>query len=205
MNRTAKFWDRMAARYVRQPVKDEESYQKKLEITRGYLRPDMEVLEFGCGSGATALTHAPHVKHVKAIDISSNMLDVGRQKANETGVANITFLHDTIEEFDAPEESFDVVLGLSILHLLSNKEAAIAKIHKLLKPGGIFVSSTICAADSSFIFKLATPIGRLFGLVFRAFTATDLKKAMTDAGFTIDHEWRPGAGKAVFLIAKKSN
>ena len=203
MSRTAKFWDRMAARYVRGPVKDEESYQKKLELTRGYLKPDMEVLEFGCGSGATAISHAARVKHIRAIDISGNMLDVARRNAAEANVENITFLKSTIDDFEAPDESLDVVLGLSILHLLPNKEAAIAKVYRMLKPGGVFVSSTICAADSSIVYKAATPIARLFGLVFRAFTAANLKKAMTSTGFSIDHEWRPGAGKALFLIAKK--
>lgn len=203
MSRTAKFWDRMAAGYVRNPVKDEESYQKKLELTRAYLRPEMEVMEFGCGSGATAIIHAPRVKHIKAIDISGNMLDVARRNAADANIQNITFLKSTIDDFEAPDGSFDVVLGLSILHLLPNKEAAIAKVYKMLKPGGVFVSSTICMADSSIAYKAVPPIARLFGLVLRAFTAANLKNVLGNTGFTIDHEWRPGAGKAIFLIAKK--
>ena len=203
MSRTAKFWDRMAAGYVRNPVKDEESYQKKLELTRAYLRPEMEVMEFGCGSGATAIAHAPRVNHISAIDISENMLDVARRNAADANIQNITFLKSTIDDFEAPDGSFDVVLGLSILHLLPNKEAAIAKVYKMLKPGGVFVSSTICMADSSIAYKAVPPIARLFGLVLRAFTAANLKNVLGSAGFTIDHEWRPGAGKAIFLIAKK--
>ena len=69
--RRAKFWDRIAERYARTPVADETSYKKKLQITQDYLRPGMEVLEFGCGTGSTALIHAPYVKHIHAIDISS--------------------------------------------------------------------------------------------------------------------------------------
>ncbi len=34
-------------------------------------------------------------------------------------------------------------------------------------------------------------------------TAAELESAFTDAGFEIDHNWRPGEGKAVFLIGKK--
>jgi ubiquinone/menaquinone biosynthesis C-methylase UbiE len=203
MSRTAKFWDRMAAGYVRGPVKDEESYQKKLELTRAYLKPEMEVMEFGCGSGATAISHAPRVNHIKAIDISGNMLDVARRNAADANIHNITFLKSTIDDFEAPDGSFDVVLGLSILHLLPNKEAAIAKVYKMLKPGGVFVSSTICMTDSSIAYKVVTPIAQLFGLILRAFTAANLKNALGSTGFTIDHEWRPGAGKAIFLIAKK--
>jgi 2-polyprenyl-3-methyl-5-hydroxy-6-metoxy-1,4-benzoquinol methylase len=174
----------MAAGYIRRPVKDEESYQKKLELTRGYLKPEMDVLEFGCCSGATAITHAPRVKHIKAIDISGNMLDVARRSAADANTDNITFRKSAIDDLEATEESFDVVLGLSILHLLPNKEAAIAKVYKMLKPEGVFVSSTICIADSSIAYKIVPPIARLFGLVLRAFTGDNLKKAMTSTGFT---------------------
>ena len=59
MNQPSKFWDRIAERYSKKPVSDEDSYQKKLQITHEYLRSDMEVLEFGCGTGSTAITHGP--------------------------------------------------------------------------------------------------------------------------------------------------
>ncbi|MFQ5469798.1 MAG: hypothetical protein ACE5EH_05755 [Gammaproteobacteria bacterium] len=41
----AKFWDRVASRYIRQPVADEEAYQKKLQLAREYLPPEMDVVE----------------------------------------------------------------------------------------------------------------------------------------------------------------
>ena len=81
MARPEKFWDRMAARYARQPVADEAVYQRKLEMTRSCLRPDMELLEIGCGTGSTAIVHAPHVRHILATDISENMLAIAREKA----------------------------------------------------------------------------------------------------------------------------
>jgi len=65
MNQSVKFWDKIAERYSRQPVADEAAYQKKLQVTREYLKPDMEVLEFGCGTGSTAIAHAPYVKHIR--------------------------------------------------------------------------------------------------------------------------------------------
>jgi cyclopropane fatty-acyl-phospholipid synthase-like methyltransferase len=53
MVRPSKFWDRMAERYAKRPVANEDAYRKKLEVTRSYLEPDMQVLEFGCGTGST--------------------------------------------------------------------------------------------------------------------------------------------------------
>jgi ubiquinone/menaquinone biosynthesis C-methylase UbiE len=122
----------------------------------------MEVLEFGCGSGATAIAHARRVKHIQAIDISENMLDVARHSGVEDKAQTITFFKSTIDELSAPDEPFDVLLGLSILHLLPNKEAAIAKVYKMLISTGVFVSSTICMANSSIGDKVITPIVRLF-------------------------------------------
>jgi ubiquinone/menaquinone biosynthesis C-methylase UbiE len=76
MDRSARFWDRIAKRYARRPVTDEAAYQKKLQVTREYFNSESEVLEFGCGTGSTAIAHAPHVNHIHAIDISSKMIKI---------------------------------------------------------------------------------------------------------------------------------
>lgn len=206
MNQSAKFWDKIAARYAKQPIADEAAYQKKLEVTRGYFRPDMDVLEFGCGTGSTAIIHAPYVRHIRAIDISSNMIEIAQAKATAQNIDNITFEQATIEAISIAEQSLDGVLGLSILHLLEDKEAAIAKVYKMLKPGGLFVTSTACLGDTMSWFKLIAPVGKLLGLMplVNVFTVKDLEKSLTEAGFTIDYQWQPGQGKAVFMVAKKA-
>ncbi len=76
MRKTARFWDFIAKRYARQPVADEASYRKKLEMARTYFSPGSEVLEFGCGTGSTAIAHAPHVAHIRATDVSGKMLAI---------------------------------------------------------------------------------------------------------------------------------
>ena len=206
MSPSARFWDRIAERYSKRPVADEASYQKKLEVTQTYFRPETKVLEFGCGTGSTAIVHAPHVNQILAIDISPKMIEICRRKAAQTGVDNITFDVGTIEDLDVSDGSFDVVLGLSILHLLEDKEAAIAKVHRLLKPGGVFVTSTSCIADTMKLFKLIAPVGKLLGLMpyLDIFTTEELVAGLTAADFEIDHQWQPGKGKAVFIVAKKS-
>ena len=205
MNQATKFWDNIAERYSKQPIADEASYQKKLQVTREYFRPDMEVLEFGCGTGSTAIVHAPYVKHIRAIDISSKMIEIAQGKADAENIDNITFEQSTIEEISVVENTLDAVLGLSILHLLENKEEAIAKVSKMLKPGGIFVTSTTCLGDTMGWFKLIAPIGKFLGLfpLVKVFTINDLKTSVTDANFDIDYQWQPNKGKAVFIVATK--
>ncbi len=205
MAQPSKFWDRLAERYAKQPVSDEAAFQRKLQITREHLKPDMKVLEFGCGTGTTAIAHAPHVAHIRAIDISPKMIEIAQAKADGGKLKNVSFECASIDEFDVPDRSFDAVLGLSILHLLENKDEAIAKVHKMLKPGGVFVTSTACLGDKMKFIKLIAPIGKFFGLMphVAVFTSEDLVESMSDAGFAIDHRWKPEKSLAVFVVAKR--
>ncbi len=205
MTASAKFWDRIADRYARKPVADEASYQKKLQVTREYFQPDMEVLEIGCGTGSTAIAHAPYVRHIHATDLSSKMIEIAQGKADAAGVQNVTFETLAIDAMQKPAHSLDAVLALSVLHLLEDKEAVIAKVHRLLRPGGIFVSSTACLGDTMKWFRFIAPIGRRLGLIptVRIFSVAELVESLSDAGFEIDYQWQPGRGKAVFIVARK--
>jgi SAM-dependent methyltransferase len=202
---SARFWDRIADRYARMPVADDAAYQRKLDTTRHYLRPHMAVLEFGCGTGSTALAHAPYVHSILATDISARMLEIARTKAAARRVANVTFRRTGIDDLEAAPESFDAILGMSILHLLDDRDAVIGKVHRLLKPGGCFVSSTACLGDFMRWFGLVAPVGRALGLLprVRIFTERDLVAALTDRGFRIAELWRPGRRQAVFIVATK--
>jgi len=198
------FWEKIAERYSKQPVADEAAYQKKLQVTRKYFQPDMEVLEFGCGTGSTAIAHAPYVKHIQAIDISSKMIEIAQGKADSDNVENVSFRRSTIDEFSVSDQTLDVVLGLSILHLLDNKEDVIARVYRMLKPGGTFITSTACIGDTMKFFKVIAPIGKIFGLMIKVFTTKELEGSLTDAGFKIEYLWQPGKGKSVFIVAKKA-
>ena len=206
MDKTAKFWNRIANYYSKRPVVDEASYQKKLEVTRSYFRPDMEVLEFGCGTGSTAISHSPYVKHILALDLSSEMIRICLEKAEAADIDNITFKCSSFDDFSALDESLDAVLALNILHLLENWEEVITRAHKMLKPGGIFVTSTPCIGDSLFrFFKYIAYLGHIFNILPRVVVIKEkqLEQSITDAGFVIDHQWRPGKNAAVFIVAKK--
>jgi ubiquinone/menaquinone biosynthesis C-methylase UbiE len=207
MDQSVRFWDKIAERYSKQPIADEAAYQKKLQVTREYFQPDMEVLELGCGTGSTAITHAPYVKHIHAIDISSKMIEIAQGKADARNIGNITFQRSTIGDLSVQDQTLDVVLGLSILHLLVNKEEVIASVYKMLKPGGIFVSSTVCLGDTMKFFKFIAPLGKFFRLMplFKVFTTKELKDCLTGVGFNIDYLWQPSKGKAMFIVAKKAD
>jgi ubiquinone/menaquinone biosynthesis C-methylase UbiE len=206
MVHATKFWDRRAAGYAKRPIGDEDAYRKKLQITREYLKPDMEVLELGCGTGSTAIAHAAYVKHIQATDISSKMLEIARRKAVAANVENVTFEQSSFDEFAAPDQSFDAVLALNVLHLLEDREEVISRVHRLLKPGGVFVSNTACLANSMNIFRVIAPVGKFFGLLpsVKVFTTHELVESLTGAGFEIAHQSEPAKAMAVFIVARRA-
>ncbi len=187
-------------------IKDEGSYQKKLKITQGYFQPDYSVLEFGCGTGGTALLHSPFVKYVTATDISDEMIAIAKQKAKNEGVKNISFKQGTLASLALDKESFDVVLGLNILHLVKDLDGSVSKVHELLKPGGIFVSNTELIGDVHFLLRLIIPVMQVLNLApyVNVFNLQTYKSSLARAGFTIDHEWQLNS-HSVFLAAKKAN
>lgn len=198
----AAFWNRIAKKYAASPISDETAYRRKLELTQARMTPETEALEFGCGTGSTALVHAGHVKSYLATDFSDAMIGIARGKVPAPD--NLTFEVAAFDEMPLDAESLDMVLGLSILHLVPDPDATIAKAFHVLRPGGHFVSSTVCMAHM-WPLKLIAPLGQAIGrLPHLSFFSPDaLRDKIKAAGFEIEEDWLPDSGRVVFLIATK--
>jgi 2-polyprenyl-3-methyl-5-hydroxy-6-metoxy-1,4-benzoquinol methylase len=207
MRKSDKFWDRKAEGYANSPISDQDTYQKKLNQTQAILSPDMRILEFGCGTGTTAVHHAPHVLHIDAIDISQNMIEIGRRRSGESNIDNITFTRGTLAEFNADTASLDAVLGLNVIHLLPDWRSVVTEVARILKPGGVFVSSTGCLGGSYLrSIKLLVPLGKFLGLMPDVFvlTESELADEIKNSGLSIETQWHHGMkGINVFIIARK--
>lgn len=206
-SKDSQFWDKFAHKYSLSPIPNQQVYEKKLELTRQFLKPDMHVLEFGCGTGSTAIIHAPYVKHMTATDFSKNMIAIGQKKAAAINISNITFQCAEITDFDEKQHQFDVILGLNILHLLKDKENTLRKVHSLLKPGGYFITSTACIQNHPVLrfLKFVAPIGYFFGLLpfVKIFSKSDLIQLHEQIGFTKIMDWSPDK-IGLFMITKKN-
>jgi ubiquinone/menaquinone biosynthesis C-methylase UbiE len=202
----AGFWDKHAEKYAKRPVADQETYNRKLLITRTYFQNDSEVLEMGCGTGTTALAHAPYVKHILATDISPAMISIARDKAEASRIKNVSFKTQAVVDQDIQDSFYDVILAHNLLHLLEDPHAAIRAAFQGLKPGGVFVTSTACIGDMSWYVRIIAPVGQMIGLfpLVQVFTLAQLRQSFIDAGFVIDQEWLPKKNAAAFLIGKKS-
>jgi ubiquinone/menaquinone biosynthesis C-methylase UbiE len=205
MDRETAFWNKLADKYSRRPISDEATYQKKLDITRKYFKLDMDVLEIGCGTGTTAIAHAPFVGHIRATDLSTRMVEIAKDKAKAEGIDNVMFEALSVDALDVPDDSIDVVLAHNILHLLEDKQRTIADVHKMLKPGGVFVTSTACIGDMMLPLRLIIPVGRLLRLfpLVKVFSVAELQESLVNAGFEIDYEWQPKKSAPAFIICRK--
>jgi arsenite methyltransferase len=148
-NDPARFWDKIAERYARQPVADPAAFERKIALTKTRMTPQHVVLDIGCGTGSLALILAPSAKHVHGLDISSEMIRIARTKAQIQNTPNVTFHSGELcDALPFEPESLDGICAYSLLHLLEDPVAALTRVRRLLKPGGFFVASTMCLADS---------------------------------------------------------
>ena len=122
------------------------------------------MLEVGCGTGTLALEMAALAGEIDALDISSEMVRIARKKAEKQGISNVTFHVGTLED-DLPfeAESYDMICAYSILHLVRDRPAVLARLMRLLKPGGSFVASTVCIGDTWIPWKPVLAVMRWLG------------------------------------------
>jgi SAM-dependent methyltransferase len=95
-----------------------------------------KLLEVGCGIGVDSVQLAKCGFDVTAVDLTENALAVARENAARAGVT-IDFRLGNAEGLDFPDETFDAVYSFGVLHHTPDIEAAVAEVHRVLKPGGI--------------------------------------------------------------------
>ena len=205
------FWDKIADKYSKQPVRDMEAYAQTRERPRTDLGPQDRVLELGCGTGTTALKLAGNVGSILATDVSTRMGEIGREKARAEGAENVQFAVADVLENPAGEEQFDVVLAFNLLHLLPNADEAIAHVATLVKPGGVFISKTVTTPGRKMplfmrLMLLVLPVMQMLGkapfVKFRS--QDDLHKAIERAGFKILETGNyPVAPPNHFVVARR--
>ena len=202
MNENAAFWDKLATKYAQKPVADQKSYESKIAKTRAYLTPESKVLEVGCGTGSTAILHAPYAAHITATDISQKMLAIAAEKTKQKGINNITYQQCSAYSLNFKRESFDMVMAHSLLHLVDDPQGLLRNFYELITPGGVVVTNTVCNIPS--IFAWILPFLKKFNFVpyIKFLSSAEVIEMHKQAGFIIEHQWSPKAS-TMFIIAKK--
>ena len=160
------FWDKLAEKYAKQPVGNPGSFEKKIAITQALMASDHTVLDVGCGTGSLVLRLAETGADVHGLDFSPEMIRIANEKTAAAQTSNATFhvgAFDTSFTAFGPD-SLDGLCAYSILHLVPDIQAALAHAFTLVKPGGYFVSSTVClGGPAKLLYMPLISIMRLFG------------------------------------------
>jgi 2-polyprenyl-3-methyl-5-hydroxy-6-metoxy-1,4-benzoquinol methylase len=203
----AAFWNDLAERYARQPLANPGAFERKIEITRSRMKPTDVVLDIGCGTGSLALRLASGAATIHGLDLSSEMVRVARGKAQAEGAANVSFHVDSFDSCELfPPASLDGVCAYSLLHLVEDLPATLEHIHRLLRPGGFFVSSTVCLGESWVPYRPILEVMRWLGKAprVRMLRKRELEDELRRAGFDRLEQPEVGAESTIaFIVAEK--
>lgn len=179
---------------------------KRFTIDCSGVRPGQQVLDLAGGTGdITALFSkrvGPSGKVVLA-DINESMLNVGRDKLRDLGlVTNIEFVQANAEALPFADNSFDIVsIGFGLRNV-TDKDAALRSIFRVLKPGGRLLvlefskpqSEVLSKAYDLYSFRILPFMGQLIANDKESYQylaesirmhpdQETLKQMMQDAGF----------------------
>ena len=205
----AKFWDRNARKYAREPIADPAGYEHSLQRTLQVLNRNDRVLELGCGTGSTALRIAAQVRSYLGTDVSPAMIRIADEKQAAANIPALAFAVATAETPTLEAGAFDVVLGFNYLHLVRDVPDTLRRIHHLLKPNGTFVSKTPCLGDMNPLFGgVFLPVMRALGRAphVNVLREVELYAQIRSAGFEVlaveDHA-TTGKVRRPFMVASR--
>ncbi len=212
MNKSEDFWDGASKNYDKTEERFEYIHSRSRENTKRFLKCSDTILDYGCGTGTAACQFSSQVKEVHAIDISSKMIEIAREKAEATKVENVRFEQSDIFDSKYSNESYDVILAFNMLHTVPSPQDVMLRINELLKPDGLFISVTPCLRQRmSFLVNLQIQLVRVLcklGLIpipIRRITSSEVEDLLEIGGFqSIESEEIYKDASSYFVVAKKS-
>ncbi len=144
------------------------------------------VLDLGSGGGIDVLLSARRVGptgRAFGLDMTDEMLALGRRNADEAGATNVEFLKGQIEAIPLPAGSIDVVISNCVVNLAADKPAVFREIARVLRPGGRIGISDIVADDALTPAQRAER-GSYVGCIAGALSFSEFESGLRDAGLT---------------------
>lgn len=164
----AEIWDKGSIR-VKGALTIADAIEKEIQLTH-----DMEVLDFGVGTGLLGFEIAKSVKKVYGIDTSENMIK--KLKEKNTPELNIeTYCQDIIKK--PLEKTFDGLVSSMTLHHVEDLKAFFETIYKNINSGGFIAIADLESENGSFHSDND-------GVFHFGFDETNLKEIVLTCGFS---------------------
>jgi SAM-dependent methyltransferase len=104
-----------------------------------------DVLDAGCGVGYGTSFLAERARHVVGVDLDPEAIAYGRGRY---GAGNVEFREGDVQALDLPDASFDAVCSFETIEHVPDRDAFLAEMRRVLRPGGVFLVSTPRAAST---------------------------------------------------------
>jgi len=113
----------------------------------------LRILDIGCGGGLLSEPMARLGATVIGVDAAAGNIPVAEIHARQMGLT-IDYRHSTAEALLADGDSFDVVLAMEIVEHVADPQDFVTLCGKLLKPGGLLVTSTLNRNPKSYLMAI---------------------------------------------------
>ncbi|OPY25674.1 MAG: bifunctional 3-demethylubiquinone-9 3-methyltransferase/ 2-octaprenyl-6-hydroxy phenol methylase [Methanocella sp. PtaU1.Bin125] len=146
------------------------------------LAADMDVLDFGCGTGLLMLQLQPHVRSVTGVDSSEGMLEVLRTKVANAGLTNVRARHVDLDKGDALEGCYHLITSSMTLHHIREIQSLLNRFFSITAPAGHICIADLDPDDGHF------HGGDDTGVFHNGFDRAALRRAFEEAGYVEVHD-----------------
>ncbi len=136
---------------------DERPYRVKLAKetadamrTRVTVRSDMDVMDFGCGTGLLTIQLQPLVRSITGVDSSQGMLDILRRKIVELKLANVETRLVDLDKGDTLAGAYHLIVSNMTLHHVKDIEQLFSQFYNVLTPRGYLCIADLDLEDGQF-------------------------------------------------------
>ena len=137
------------------------------------------VLEVGCGHGYLLSRYARHGARAWGIDLTQTAVGLARRRF-DLGTLRGHFAQGDAQCLPFQGGSFDLVVSAGVLHHVPDIAAAIAEIHRVLKPGGRFVM--MLYHRDSMHYRVLYPLYGVFHSTFQGKGPATIAREIDGAG-----------------------